>query len=246
MKLFKYTALTIVLGLCIFIVACKKDTKFYSIITEQKPSNDKAQIKVINAAVGTNRNYVYVDGSAVSGVTFLDGGAFPATNYYADIYTGVHAIMIKDTLATGPQTPVTVTADFKPQGNYTIFMYDSTKSIKAKLVEDKLVVPATVDTGVAMIRFANFAYSTTPIPNLDVFSYSKQTNIFTNVSPTTVSDFIRYRAATTPVDTLYFRPTGTAVDLVKLGFTLTPRRSYSIVFRGRYSATRTVTVYAQY
>ena len=105
MKLFRYIVSASVLGAILFLVACKKETKFHSVIEEQFPSNAKSQIKVINAAVGTNRNYVYVDGTPVSGVTFLDGGAFPANNYYADIYTGVHAIMIKDTLATGPQTP---------------------------------------------------------------------------------------------------------------------------------------------
>lgn len=243
MKLFRYIVSASVLGAIFFLVACKKETKFHSVIDVQYPSNAKAQIKVINAAVGTNRNYVYVDGKPVSGVTFPDGGAFPANNYYADIFRGVHAVMIKDTLTTGPQTPVTVTSDFKPQGNYTIFMYDSTKSIKAKLVEDKLVIPA--DTGFAMIRFGNFAYSSTPIPNLDVYSFSKKDRIWTNISPTTVTDFIRYNA-TTVVDTFYFRPTGTNVDLIKLAFTLTQKRSYSIVFRGRYSATRTVTVYPQY
>ena len=243
MKLSKYIASGLALGVIVFAVACKKETKFGSVITEQFPSNAKAQIKVINAANNTQRNYVYVDGVNLSGITFADGGAFPANSYYADIYKGVHAVMIKDTLSTGPQIPVTVTADYLPQRKYTIFMYDSTKNLKTKLVEDKIVVPA--DTGFAMIRFANFAYSTTPIPNLDVYSYSKKDRIWTNISPTTVSDFIRYNA-TTVVDTFYFRPTGTNVDLIKLAFTLTQKRSYSIVFRGRYSATRTVSVYAQY
>jgi len=243
MKLFRYIVSASVLGSVLFLVACKKETKFHSVIDEETPSNDKAQIKVINAAVGTNRNYVYVDGSPVSGVTFLDGGAFPANNYYANVYTGVHAIMVKDTLSTGPQTPVTVTSTFYPRQRYTIFMYDSTKSIKAKLVEDMLVVPA--DTSVAMVRFANFAYSPTPIPNLDVYSHLKQARIWTNVSPTTVTDFIRY-TANTVADTLWFRPTGTNVDLFKLTFTPTTKRSYSLVFRGRYSVTRTVSVYTQY
>ena len=244
MKLSKYIASGLALGLIVLAVACKKETKFHSVIDEQFPSNAKAQIKVINAANNTQRNYVYVDGVNLSGITFADGGSFPANSYYADIYKGVHAVMIKDTLATGPQIPVTVTADYLPQRKYTIFMYDSTKNLKTKLVEDKIVVPA--DTGIAMIRFANFAYSTTPIPNLDVYSYSKQTRIWTNISPTTVTDFIRYTATNRTVDTFYFRPTGTQVDLIKLAFTLTAKRSYSIVFRGRYSATRTVSVYTQY
>jgi hypothetical protein len=76
------------------------------------------------------------------------------------------------------------------------------------------------------------------VPNVDVYSVRRQANIFTNVSQTQVTDYIPYSSLRN--DTLYVRATGTTVDLTPVfSFFPAAKRSYTIVFKGRYQTTGT-------
>ena len=141
--------------------------------------------------------------------------------------------MIRDTLTATTQTPLSFAQNMDVGKNYTIFMYDTINAAKQKTVETKIVVPG--DT-TARLRFANFIFSKNAVPAVDIFSKRRNVNVFTNVAVTGVTDFIPVPSAFT--DTFYVRETGTTNQLAVLnGLTPTEKRSYTLVFRGRYETT---------
>jgi hypothetical protein len=215
----------------ISIVSCKKE--FEKIVVEDKELEDKAFLKVYNGAVNTNRNFVYIDNVPVTGSILAYGALFPSTGYTATIEPGNRSVLVKDTLATSTQVPVSFTSTFEAGKNYTIFTYDTVNAVKHKIVEDQIEVPA--DTS-ARLRFVNLIYSSTPLPNVDLYSTRQGANIFSNVALADVTDFIPY--ASNSVDTFYVRETGTTTNLTPL-FSIRPtqKRSYTIVYRGRYGTT---------
>ena len=226
----KYIAGFLMAGSVLFL-SCKKE--FEKLIVEDTNLSGKAFLKVYNSAVNTNRNYVYVDNVPVTGSILAYGAVFPSTGYTTVLEPGSHAILVKDTLASSTQTPVSFTSTFEAGKNYTLFTYDTVNSVKYKLVNDLIEIPA--DT-TSRIRFANMIYSSTPLPNVDLFSTRRNANIFSNVALAQVTDFIQY--ASNSVDTLYVRATGTTTNLTPL-FAIRPtqKRSYTIVYRGRYGTT---------
>jgi hypothetical protein len=75
------------------------------------------------------------------------------------------------------------------------------------------------------------------------------TNVFSNVSPASVTSFIPYTSKQT--DTLFVRETGTTNLLFQLnGFVPDQKRFYTLVFRGRqdnlYGQTRTLSSFTNY
>ena len=209
--------------------------------------NNKAVVQIFEATVAATRNYVYVNGSAVTGSTIGAGSVFPASGVGFNVDGGLKSFLVRDTQVTitpvTTQIPYSFAQNLNPNAHYTIFLYDTTTSMKQKTVLDKIVIPA--DT-TSRIRFANFIYSTSAVPNVDVYSYYKGANVFTNVAVTDVTDFVAYPSRI-PVDTLYIRETGTLNLLVKVPISvLTPKRNYTLVNRGSYKGTRAATFYATY
>jgi hypothetical protein len=84
---------------------------------------------------------------------------------------------------------------------------------------------------------------------MDVYSFSKGANIFTNVAVTDVTNYISYPSATGS-DTLYFRESGSMTNIFKLTIfggtapTFIPNRVYTFVYRGSYRGTRVLNLYA--
>lgn len=130
----------------------------------------------------------------------------------------------------------------------TIFVYDTITSPKQKTVIDNIVEPT--DT-TSRIRFANFVYNPTSVPAVDIYSVNRGANIFTNVNITDVTEYIPY--ASRIADTIYIRETGTGTNLqnvtgstwsdIRLIFTPTIRRSYTIVFWGSWRTTNTASAF---
>lgn len=225
--------------------ACKKEMGIY--LPEQTDLSSKSYLKVYNSVINTSRNYVYVDNVPITGAGLAYGALFPSISYYSAIDAGSRALLIKDTLVTSTQKPVTFTSTFDAGANYTVFTYDTVTNTKYLLVKDNIQVPT--DT-TARIRFANLAFSTTAVPNVDVYSIKRKANIFTNIPSIQVTDFIPY--ATGISDTLFVRSTGTTTNLAQLN-AISPaeKRSYTVVFRGRYATTtgtigRTLTSFTTY
>ena len=218
--------------LMLVLASCEKE--YSSIVEENKDLNSKAFVKYYNAVVNSARNYIYADNVALNGASVAYTNVFPSLSpsYFA-LDAGTRAMTIKDTLVTSTQVPMNFSAVVEGNTFYTIIAYDSLNAPKQKLIKDN-ILPITDTT--ARVRFANFPYSTAAMPNVDIYSIKRKENIFTNISPATVTEFIPIASASN--DTLFVRPTGTVTNLTQLnGLLPTARRTYTVIFRGSYRVT---------
>jgi hypothetical protein len=245
-SLMNIKSITIALASMIMLAACEKEYK--SILTEETNLGNTAFVKFHNAIINSNRTYIYSDMVPLNGATIAYGGLFPSLSpSYTALAAGTRAIAIRDTLAPSTQYPISFNAPMTAGTFYTIFAYDSLNAPKYKVIQDNIQV---FNDTAARVRFANFPYSTTAMPNVDIFSQKQQANIFTNISTAAVTDFISFRANIS--DTLYVRPTGTTNNLTQLnGLVATAKRNYTVIFRGSYRSTtgtaaRTLTSFLSY
>lgn len=248
MRINKLIIASLLSGAC-FLASCDKEEERE--IPEQMNLNTKAIVKVYNATIGSTRNNIYIDNIAVTGTSgvYGYGTAFPNTVYGFAVEPGTRTVLIKDTAATTTQTPVTFTGTFEAGKVYTIFTYDTLNKAKAKMVETPIVVPA--DTSIRL-RFANFAHlHTGNSPNVDVFSKRMNRNIFSNIGFTSVTDYITYPQI---IDTFFVTAAGTSTPILDtlVPFSPTQKRSYTLVWRGRYlvnnnaTLSRTLSSFADY
>jgi hypothetical protein len=218
-------------------------------IAQQNDFSNSSLAQVFIGTVNASRNYVYMDGKPVTGALLASGGLFPASGTYAfNVPAGLRSFLIKDTLSTSTQVPLSFAANLQVGKNYTIFTYDTITSPKQITVLSNM--PVLKDTS-CRIRFANFIYSPTAVPAIDVYSRVKATNVFTNVVTNTVTDFIPYFTRFT--DTLDVRETGTTNLVARFIFTggLSDRRYYTLAQRGSaprgsYAGTRAVSSFLSY
>lgn len=224
--------------------SCVKDVG-KEVATEQTDLTNKSFVQVYNGILSSARNYVYVDGSAVTGAALAYNGIFPLTPASFSINSGVRAFLVRDTLGTSTQPPMSFTQNLQAGSYYTVFLYDTVNAPKQKTVINNVVIPT--DTS-ARIRFAFFAYAPFLIPQVDIFSVKLNRNLFSNVSVTDVTDFIPINSRST--DTLIVRVAGSGTNLmnrtvsgtpavttfspIQLVLTPTRLRSFTLVFRGSY------------
>jgi len=172
-NILKITTGCFVLGL-IMLVSCKKETG-----REHSPDDsdftNKSFVQVYNGIVNSTRNYVYVDASQLTGSLLAFNSTFPSTPSNAAITSGYKTFLVKDTLPTSTQVPLSFAEVLQPKSYYTIFLYDSLNSPKKKIVQNNIVIP---DDTTARVRFANFIYSSTAVPNVDIFSLKRGANVF--------------------------------------------------------------------
>ncbi len=234
-----------VLGVaCTLFVSCNKMDRD-TIGVFNTDFNNKATVQVAVATVNATRNYIYVDGKQVTGSTLASGSIFPSSGVGVgfNVDGGLRSFLVRDTAPTATQVPYNFAENMNAASHYTVFLYDTISAPKQKTVKDNVVIPA--DTS-CRIRFANFIYNTVAVPNVDVFSFNRNANIFTNVAITDVTEFIAYPSRL-PVDTLYIRETGTQTLLLKQSISvLTPKRNYTFLYRGSFKGTKTFTFYATY
>ncbi|MCF1715111.1 DUF4397 domain-containing protein [Flavihumibacter sp. RY-1] len=229
------------------LIGCQRE-KFAPPVKENFELSDKAFVRLYNGAVGTARNFLYLNENPLTGAAVGYGGLFPATGgFYSAIPAGQLNLNVKDTITGAVQPVVPVAGTFDAGKRYTIFTYDTATQAKQLTIEDRVEVPA--DTS-ARVRFVNIPFSRNAIPNVDVYSKRRGANVFSNISLNSATDFIPYEAAQT--DTLYVRETGTTTNLATMNtFAPARKRSYTIVFRGAYGASsgataRTLTNFLTY
>jgi hypothetical protein len=236
------TVFSAVIASAILAVSCVKQTG-KEVALEQTNYTNKAFVQVYNGTLNSARNYVYVDGNAVTGAALAFAATFPSTPSNFAVTSGFRAFLIRDTSSTIlTQPPLSFAENFEANQNYTIFMYDSLTTPKQKTVKNDIVFP---DDTTSRIRFANFIFTKTAVPNVDLFSTRRNANVFTNVQITDVTNYVPHPSASKTVenDTLLVRETGTLNLLATLnGFAPVRKRSYTLVFRGRYQTTGTTGV----
>ncbi|HQW85090.1 MAG TPA: DUF4397 domain-containing protein [Ferruginibacter sp.] len=243
MKLNKLiTLLIIVVAFSFAFISCKREAPLTASI--ETGINTKATVQVYNATVKSTRNFLYVDGNKISGSTFAFGNVFPATAYAFKVDAGSRTFLIKDTLGSTTQPPLTFAETMDAGKSYTIFTYDTLNSIKQVTVSNDIEIPS--DT-TSRLRFANFIFNTTPVPAVDVYSsVFGNTKVFTNVATASVTGFIPYPSGKR--DTLSVYATGTTSPLIirLISTGVTPTRSYTTVYSGSYRATKSFALFNTY
>jgi len=238
----KIILIAAVLVFSILYFSCTRETPH--IAPKETDFTNSAKVQVFSATVRAARNYIYVDGVPVSGAALAYGGVFPGTAYSFKVASGSRSITIKDTLPTTTQAPLTFTQTMEAGKSYTIFTYDTITSAKQTTILNNIVVPT--DT-TSRLRFANFIYNTTAVPNVDVYSFRKPgTPVFSNVATNQVTEFIPYASGLT--DTLYVYAAGTTSPLIvkQLVPSLVATRSYTSVYSGSFRGTKAVATFATY
>jgi hypothetical protein len=214
--------------LLIFQSCTKQSPKLKA--AQQTDFSNSSVVQVYIATVNASGVNIFVDAAQINGSTLSSGGVFPTSGagaIGANIQPGVKAF-----LAT-TQVPLSFAENMQTGKSYTIFLYDTITAPKQKTVQTNIEVPS--DT-TARIRFANFVYSTVAVPAVDIFSKRRNVNIFTNVPVTEVTGYIPVPSAFN--DTFFVRETGTLNQLAtQLILNPTQKRSYTLVFRGRYQNT---------
>lgn len=213
-------------------------------IQDRNIGDQSGVVQVYIATVGAARNYVYVDGIPQNGSALSAGSVFPSVGYGFVVPMGQRIFQIRDTLRTTTQVPLSFDNVLEWGKNYTIFTFDTITAVKQRTVTTAITIPE--DTS-CRIRFAHFAFSTAAMPNVDIYSFKRMGNVFTNVSPTSVSNFVAFPSRLN--DTLQVREAGTANVLAQLnGFLGTDKRSYTLVYRGshRVSTARFLSSFVNY
>ena len=216
------------LSLGFLLSSCEKT--FDEKTAQQQDFSNSTIAQVVVATMNAAGNHVTVDSRQVTGSALATGSVFPTTGYGFVVNPGMRAFLVT---GSGTQAQLSFAQNMQAGKHYTIFLYDTISAPKQKTVLDDIVVPA--DTTIRL-RLANFIYSPNAIPNIDVYSWLKQANIFTNVAVTDVTPFITYPSFIT--DTLYFRETGTTNTFIKATYSggFTAKRSYTLLLRGSYRA----------
>ncbi len=227
-----------VLASALLLVSCTKEHGETAKALEDKDFNNKAKVQVYNAALGTQRTFAYADGKRLNGAAFIytNTATHTGSGLTFAVMPGLRAFVVRDTLGTSVQPPLAFAEDFQANKSYTIFLYDTMRFIKQKTVLNDI---EPVDAYTARIRFANFAWLKAGVPpNVDVWSKSQNTNIFSDIPYTTVTGFMNVQGSTS--DSLFVREAGTMIEIAKAGFTFQPLKHYTLILRGGGAFTRTL------
>ncbi len=183
---------------------------------------------------------VYVNGTKLNGTFLTYGSYFPSTtNLYAAVPAGPQSIKITVNGITTPDsmTLATVTKTLTGGSYYSFIMTDSllnANESKQIFVTDNFV---RTDTTHYTVRFVHAILNDTVGKNIDVYSPRLGANMFSNVSPGTVSAFVT-EPYTLLTDTLIVRRAGGTFELARLPAVVFAReRAYTLVYKGQPGAT---------
>jgi hypothetical protein len=223
---------TLLFGAALTFTACEKS--FDVIPTQKSDFSNDALVQVFVPMMNANRNVLSVDGQKQSGSLITTGALFPSSGsgYYTAVSAGQRNFLLRDTLTATTQVPFNFSANLEGGKKYILFVYDTITSPKQKIVETTI---QNSQPGSCRMRFANFVYNPTPIPAVNVFSSSRNANIFTNVNVGDVTSFIDYPVIAAP-DTLFVRPVGSTTNLTGITFAggVPANFNYTYVFRGSF------------
>ncbi len=205
-----------------------------------------AQIKVVHASPNFTTvtgqpeafNFI-VSGAKVNSAAIAFSGLFPAQNTgYMGITSGLHWFKIS---RGGVNTTDSITIHtfqklIEPGQKYSYIVTDSLKSTneaRTMLLTDNFNQPVP---GNYAVRFVHAVTSDTVGKNVDVYSFRRKANIFTNVKIGTATGFIEYGPAGT--DTLSVRRSGTTNELTRFnGIPFASTRVYTVIYKGLTTAT---------
>ncbi len=181
---------------------------------------------------------VYVNGFKINGAFMTYGSLFPsANNLYASVPAGApQSIRITVNGVTTPDsiTLATYTKTMVAGSYYSFIFTDSlltANESKQMFVQDKFVIS---DTNNFTIRIVHGILNDTLGKTVDVYSTRLGTNMFSNVSPGTISAFIT-QPYNFVADTLIVRRPGSLFRLATLTTVAIPfnrQRAYTLMYKG--------------
>jgi len=228
-------------------ISCKKDIKPIGY-----PITQEAFLRVMH--VSTNfravQSYpdsfnVYVGTNKINGTLFTYNSAFPSTafnnNTYAAVPPGPQQIRLslQGVNKIDSLTIISVQKVLETGKYYTLFITDSLQAqqdVTKIWLNDINFLPT--DTTQYRIRFAHMILNDSAGKKVDVYSFRQAGNIFSGISPGTVTDYVNITAPNL-VDTLSIRRTGTGFELARVINTAlyTKNRLYTILFKGNPGST---------
>jgi hypothetical protein len=246
-------------ALLIELSSCKRD---YQLVSPVQKTNGTSYLAIIDASPNFSTIFgqpdsfnVFINGNKITGFTpnakvpvMTFGSTFPSTTTgfgYIAVPPGAQQIKLSvPGLTNSDSIPiVTFNKVFEANKQYTFMLTDNIKSDKDSsqiFVEDDYTFPPT--NGYYNLRFIDAVVNDTAA--VDVFSYTSNSVIFSNVSPGGVSSFTQIGANLQTTDTLYVTraasskiPLSARTILAKMAFQAGNQKSYTVYFRGDFNIT---------
>jgi hypothetical protein len=250
-------------SICLLLLsACKRD---YKGIAGYSPlDSSMAYLKIVHASPNFRQVFntrdtfnVFVGGQKINATALTYNGIWPLsvnssttsiTATYAAVAAGQSQVRLSVPGATNPDsaTILTLTKSLMPGRFYTLLVTDSVQlnaDSSRIFIQDN--IPMTLP-GFINLRFVNAVMNDTTGKNVDVVSYARNANLFSNYKPGTASPFALLNFNQSVIDTLYVtRPaaSGTPISqrivLAKLplnasvlGSGAQDRRSFTLYYKG--------------
>jgi len=224
-------------------------------VASTSSTNSYAFIKVsdfspnFRGIVGNRDSFnIYVNNVKLTGAFLSYGLTYPtASNLYAAVPAGTVSIKLSaigvnglaGTFGADSTVVATITKTLTAGGYYSFIMTDSLLTAtdsKQIFVQDNFT---RTDTTHFTVRFAHTILADTAGKNVDVYSNRLGANMFSNISPGTVTTFTSqpYNIIT---DTLIVRRAGTSFELARLTTASIPfarERAYTVIYKGTAALT---------
>ena len=228
--------------------SCSKTTPLENIAVTKSP-NGSAFIKIVHFSPAfrlvTSKSdslNIFMNGTKLNGSFLTFGSLFPSTtNLYAAIPAGSATIKLS---TAGVLTPdsiavVSLSKTLEPGKYYSLIITDSilnSNNNKQIFTQDNFVIS---DTNTFTMRFVHAILNDTAGKNIDVYSTRRAGNIFSNISPGTVTNFNTqpYNFIT---DTIIVRRASSTFELARFSTAANPlarQRAYTLIYKGTPSTT---------
>jgi Domain of unknown function (DUF4397) len=252
---------TIILATAISLFSCKKE---YKLVATTKSTDGLAYLAVIDASPNFRKIFnmpdsfnIFVNGQKISG--FAPGGAsqfmsfgkaYPPTTTgfgYVGIPAGTQQIKlsVSGVNLADSVTIATFTKTLAANQQYSFIITDSVKSSRDSsqiFLQDVYSFPPTV--GYYNVRFVNAVWNDTA--TVDLYSYTRNTVIYSKITPGAATSFTQVGANLQTTDTLYVTrslspklpsttPLSQRTILAKMAFQGGNQKSYTVYYQGDFS-----------
>lgn len=193
--------------------------------------------------VGSNKDSfnVYVNGNKINGAFMTYGSIFPSTaNLYAKVPAGSQLIRLTLNGAISPDslTLVGFSKNLIAGNYYSLIMNDSLFSpneSKQMFIQDNFSI---ADSNHFTVRLIHAILNDSAGKNIDVYSTRLSANMFSNISPGTITPYIT-EPYNVVADTLIVRRAGSLFELARYstvnntnGVLLARQRAFTLLYKG--------------
>ncbi len=241
MKTKKIITSSIILGFIASTIFTSCEKKYEVKNAVFATTDDMAQLRIVHAAPFFRKVFgrqdtfhVYVNDQKINSSFLTYGSIFPAqtTNPYVAVKAGTINIrfVTPGVILIDSSTVTALSKTTEAGKKYTLFINDSLANNKENQQMWMVDNFTSADTSFYNVRFVNTVLN--DVANVDVYSFRRATNIFSNVSKASVSQFLKLPSSFTS-DTISVRTTGTTTEIARLNsMPVNSRRSYTIYYRG--------------